>query len=167
MYCIMKLNRLILFLTVVALGMRLYFNVYRRRERYVRENIDPKEVEGNVVMSSYDDKEKGKFEIIVDGRYILLKGKTESGRDYYSTIKDGIDISETNVIKPQGEYKFRLTKSVNGDDGYYSLAVGDSERYMMIDITNKDVGVLNLEGIDNPSSKVIESKAFNFKFKKM
>ena len=163
----MKFNRLILFLTVVALSMRLYFVFYGRREGYVQENVDPNEVKGNVVMTSYDGKNEGKFEIVVDDKYILLKGKTKNGLEYYSSIKDGIEISETNTLKPQGEYKFRLTKSITGDDGFYSLAISDSERYVMIDATNKDAGVLNLSGVEDPSSRVVESKAFNFRIKKI
>jgi hypothetical protein len=38
---------------------------------------------------------------------------------------------------------------------------------MMIDTTNKDVGVLNLSGVEDPSSRVVESKAFNFRIKKI
>ena len=163
----MKLNPLIVFLIVAALAIGLYFVVYRRREGYTQETVDPNEVKGNVTMTSYDGKEEGTFEIIVDDKYIILKGKSSTGKDYYSAVKDGIEISETNIIKPQGEYKFRLMKSITGDDGFYSLAVGDSERYMLVDVSNTNVGIFNLSGVDDLSTLVDEPKAFNFRIKKI
>lgn len=163
----MKLNPLIVFLIVVALAMGLYFVVYRRRECYTQETVDPNEVKGNVTMTSYDDKYTDKYEVVVDGKYIMLKGKTSSGKYYYSTVNDGVEISETTIIKPRGEYKFRLMKSITGDEGFYSLAMGDSERYLMIDATNVDAGVIDLKGVDDLSKKVKDPRSFNFKFKKI
>lgn len=162
----MKLNRLILFLTVVALSMRLYFVFYGRRESYVQEDVDPNEIRGNVSMTSYDNKETKTFEVVVDGKYLMLKGKNEDGVEFYVTFKND-EITNTNTMKPQGEYKFRLMKSLNGDAGYHSLAMGDSNRYFMIDVTNFDAGVVDLNGVDDLSKKVQDPRAFNFKFKKM
>jgi hypothetical protein len=71
----MKLNPLIVFLIVAALAMGLYFVVYRRREGYTQETVDPNEIKGEVTMTSYDDKETKKFEVVVDGKYLMLKGK--------------------------------------------------------------------------------------------
>jgi hypothetical protein len=150
----------------VALSMRLYFNVYRRREGYTQEDVDPNEIRGNVAMTSYDDKETKKFEVVIDGKYFMLKGKNEKGAEFYVTLKNN-EITNTNTIKPQGEYKFRLVKSLNGDAGYYSLAMGDSKRYFMIDMTNFDAGVIDLNGVDDLSKKVKDPRAFNFKFKKI
>jgi hypothetical protein len=162
----MKFNRLILFLTVVALSMRLYFVFYGRREGYVQESVDPNKIKGNVAMTSYDDKETKNFEVVVDGKYLMLKGKNKNGVEFYVTFKNK-EITNTNTTKPQGEYKFRLMKSLNGDAGYHSLAMGDSERYFMIDMTNFDAGVIDLNGVDDLSKKVKDPRAFNFKFKKM
>lgn len=162
----MKLNPLIVFLIVVALAMGLYFVVYGRREGYTQETVDPNEVKGNVTMTSYDDKETKKFEVVVDGKYLMLKGKNEKGIEFYVTFKDD-EITNTNTIKPQGEYKFRLMKSITGDEGFYSLAMGDSERYLMIDATNVDAGVIDLKGVDDLSKKVKDPKAFNFRIKKI
>lgn len=162
----MKLNPLVGFLVVMALALGLYFVVYRRREGYTQENADPNEIKGNVEMTSYDDKETKKFEVVVDGKYLMLKGKNDKGVDFYVTFKND-EITNTNTVKPQGEYKFRLMKSLNGDEGYHSLAMGDSERYFMIDMTNTDAGVIDLKGVDDLSKKVKEPRSFNFKFKKM
>lgn len=162
----MKLNPLIVFLIVVALAIGLYFVVYRRREGYTQETVDPNEVKGNVTMTSYDDKYTDKYEVVVDGKYLMLKGKNEKGIEFYVTFKDD-EITNTNTIKPQGEYKFRLMKSITGDEGFYSLAMGDSERYLMIDATNVDAGVIDLKGVDDLSKKVKDPKAFNFRIKKI
>jgi|SRR6056300_373189 hypothetical protein len=151
---------------IIGLAVVLYLVVYRRKEGYVQEIVSPDEIAGTVDMTSYDNKETKRFEVVVDGKYFMLKGKNENGIDFYVAVKDG-DITNTNTVKPQGEYKFRLVKALNGDDGYYSLAMDDSERYFMIDVTNNDAGIFDLTGVDDLSKKVMDPRSFNFRFKKI
>ena len=162
----MKLNPIVVFALIIGLTLAVYFAVYRRRERYVQEDVDPAEVKGMTKVTFYDNKDTKYYDdIVVDGKYISFKGKNENGTDYYLTIKDG-EITNTNIIKPQGDYKFRLVKSLTGDDGYYSIAVADSQKYIMIDMTNNDAGVVDLTGVEDLSSKVTEPKSFNYRFSK-
>jgi len=166
----MKLNPTIVILMLVALAIG-YYVIFRRREAYPSDTVDPNEIralgndKGIVNMTSYDNKETKTFEIVVDGKYMMLKGTNENGTDFYVTFNND-EITNTNTLKPNGEYKFRPTKALNGDKGYYSLAMADSERFFMIDVTNVDAGIIDLKDVDDLSKKVRESKAFNFRFTK-
>jgi len=166
----MKLNPIIVILifVIIVIG---YYAIFRRRESYASNTVDPNEIralgndKGVVNMSSYDNKETEPYEVVVDGKYMMLKGVSDKGKDFYVAF-DNETITVTNTIKPKGEYKFRPTKALNGDDGYYSLALGDSDRFLMLDFVNLDAGVIDLENVDDLSKKVNQPKAFNFRFTK-
>lgn len=157
----------VVFFICICLVIALYYVTRKRREGYTQEAVNPSEIAGNVEMTTYDNKQSRKYEAVVDDKYIILKGKTENGTEYYLSIKNGAEVENTNTTSPQGEYRFRIVRALNGDSGYYSMAIGDSERYFMIDVTNEDAGVIDLKGVDDISKKVKEPKAFNFLFKKM
>ena len=154
----------------VLIAILVMYLIYRRNqfrfdvENYVKrpasiDDILKMSENGLIKLYPYDLNYPRKYIFEKDGNYFKIKGEFPgTKKKYYFSVKDGNTFHLTSTAKPVGDVRWRLVGSVTGNDGYYSIASGDTETYLYLDITYGDGGVVDLskeetvKGIDNPLS---------------
>lgn len=167
----MKINFKYILVVLILIAITL-LRAKRNYEKYESqdENLDVimKAVDdkGMVKLTTYDG--KAFYEVrpeINNGKYLTLVTKDE-GKEKYISIVGKDNVHNTNMKKPLGEYQFTLKKALNGDRGFFSLALKDTNRYVFLDPTNNTAGVADLTGKTSLKSVVYEPKSLNLRLAK-
>lgn len=167
----MDTGRILLAILVVA----VILYMWRRQSGFDLENYtkEPASLDklfkmssnGLVKMYPFDHQSPRKYTLEREGdKFFKIRGEFPGeNKSYYLAVKDKVIFHMTSTAKPQGETRWRLMESITDDDGYYSIASGDSEVYLYINISAGEAGVINLKNKEDAKS-LSTMKALNFAF---
>lgn len=120
---------------------------------------------GLIKMYPFDHQSPRKYTLERDGKkYFRIRGEFPGeNKGYYLAVKDKVIFHMTSTEKPHGEIRWRLMESITENDGYYSIASGDSETYLYINVSAGEAGVINLKNkADAKSLSTMNSLNFAF-----
>lgn len=154
---------LILLITAVVIIL-VFFKFRGRREKYVYENtlLDNFKKTNKFRFSTYDGIKRIVSVKVVNNKVITIEAtdKETNAPSYITVIENRIDT--TPVANPQGDYLFNIIKALNGDEGMYSLLLGDTTRALYLDATNDAMGTIDIKGLKNLDD-IKEPRSLNFK----
>ena len=154
---------LILLITAVVIIL-VFFKMRGRREKYVYENalLDNFKKTNKFRFSTYDGIKRIVSVKVVNNKVITIEATDKETKtpSYITVIENRIDT--TPVANPQGEYLFNIIKALNGDEGMYSLLLGDTTRALYLDATNDAMGTIDIKGLKNLDD-IKEPRSLNFK----
>lgn len=172
----MKFDRNMILLAIAIVVIVIFLLMKRsKRECYASTAVDiTNEIaplmnnEGNIKLKTFDGTKSYTLKIITqdDSDDIMLKGVADDGSEYLVNISEDGKFGRTSASNPSGNYKFNLKKALNGDDGFYSMSISGTDKYVILDTVTPLVGVVDLKN-ETDLSKIPEPKGLNIQFSRV
>lgn len=165
-------NQILLGLAILVIIVFILWLRRRKSENYESVDADVSEItslansDGKLKLTTFDGSLDYEIKIKQEEGDIILVGFSEDGSEHYISMTDKGEVDQADPKMPTGYYRYKLKKALNGDEGFYSLNISGTEKYVILDPVTPFVGLADLS-VDGTYEKMPNQKGANVKFMRM
>lgn len=165
-------NQILLGVAILVIVVFILWLRRRKSENYESVDADVSEItslansDGKLKLTTFDGVLEYEVKIKEDSGAIILIGFNDDDSEHYISITDNGEVEQVDPKMPVGNYRYKLKKALNGDEGFYSLNIVDTQKYVILDPETPFVGLADLS-VDGTYEKMPNQKGANVKFIRM
>lgn len=165
-------NQILLGVAILVIVLFILWLRRRKSENYESVDADVSEItglansDGKLKLTTFDGSLEYEVKIKEESGAIILIGFDEDGAEHYISMTDNGEVEQVDPKMPIGNYRYKLKKALNGDEGFYSLNIPETQKYVVLDPVTPFVGLADLS-VDGTFEKMPNQKGANVKFIRM